>query len=96
MDEIMSTSSLSEAEFFANNVTYNVATPVRSMAELEKAIQSLDATTTVTPGAPTSTTDLFSQGATHAPEKDGLDDKMHVLWFAGFATLMLLIFRVHN
>ena len=95
MDEITSTSSLSEAEFFAHNVTYNVATPVRSTAELEKVIQSLDETTT-TSIAPTSTTNFFSQDATRAPEKDGLDDKMHVLWFAGFATLMLLIFRVHN
>ena len=88
MDEIMSTSSLSEAEFFANHVDYSVAAPVRSTAELEKVIQSLD--------APTSTTNLFSQDATHTPEDGGLDDTMKMLWFAGFATLMLLIFRVHN
>ena len=89
----MATSSLSEAEFFAHNVTYNVATPVRSTAELERVIQSLDETTTA-PTSTASTTPFFSQGATH--EMDGLDDKMHMLWFAGFATLMLLIFRVHN
>ena len=96
MDEIMATSSLSEAEFFAHNVTYNVATPVRSTAELEEVIQSLDATETATTKPVIMATNFFSQDATHAPEDDGLDDKMKMLWFAGFATLMLLIFRVHN
>ena len=96
MDEITSTSSLSQSDFFTNHVDYSVATPVRSTAELERVIQSLDATETATTTPVITATNFFSQGVNHAPEKDGLDDKMHMLWFAGFATLMLIIFRVHN